>query len=153
MKKTLFTLALFCSASLLSGQTAANAFVDGEDAVSYRQATFQTIRFNLVDINDMFRGNVPYDLERVQRRAEALATLSQLPWEAFNIPGADHASGKVKAELWQNLEDFNSRGDKFAADAAALHEAAQAGDRRQIQGAFREFANNCKACHDNYRAD
>lgn len=153
MKKIVFTLALLYSASLFSGQAAANAFVEGEDAVSYRQAAFQTIRFNLVDINDMFRGNVPYDVERVQRRAAALAALSQLPWEAFNIPGADHASGKVKAELWQNLADFNSRGEKFAADAAALHLAAQAGERREIQSAFREFANNCKACHDKYRAD
>lgn len=153
MKKALISVALLCSGALFSQTTQANAFVNGEDAVSYRQAAFQTIRFNLVDINDMFRGNVPYDLERVQRRAEALTSLTQLPWEAFNIPGADHASGKVKAALWQNLDDFNQRGDKFVADAAALHEAAQSGDRRAIQGAFREFANNCKACHDNYRAD
>ncbi|MCC5853016.1 MAG: cytochrome c [Alkalimonas sp.] len=153
MKKSLIAIALLCSGIVFSQSSHANAFVNGEDAVTYRQATFQAIRFNLVDINDMFRGNVPYDLERVQRRAEALATLSQLPWEAFNFPGADHASGKVKAALWQNLEDFNQRGEKFAADAAALHQAAQGGERREIQGTFREFANNCKACHDNYRAD
>lgn len=153
MKKTLLTIALLCSTSLLSTPAVGNAFVDGEDAVRYRQAAFQTIRFNLVDINDMFRGNVPFDMERVQRRAEALATLSQLPWEAFTIPGADHASGKVKAELWQNIADFTSRGEKFATDAATLHQASLSGDRREVQAAFREFANNCKACHDNYRAD
>lgn len=153
MKKNLLSIALLCSCVMLSQPALANAFENGEDAVTYRQAAFQMIRFNLVDINEMFRGNVPYDVERVQRRAEALATLTQLPWEAFTIPGADHASGKVKAALWQNLDDFNKRGEKFAADAAALHEAAQGGERRAIQGAFREFANNCKACHDNYRAD
>lgn len=151
MKKAL--IATLLSTTLCMPAIAATAFTDGKDAVSYRQASFQLIRHNMGDIQDMIRGNVPFDAERVQRRAEALALLSQLPWETFTVPGTQEADGKVKPAIWDNLPDVKERGEKMAADAAALLAAAKTTEQAEIRKAFGDFARNCKACHDKYKAD
>lgn len=149
MKKILITTLL--SATMCLPAIAATAFTDGKDAVSYRQASFQLIRHNMGDIQDMIRGNVAFDAERVQRRAEALALLTQLPWETFHVEGNKEAGGSVKAAAWDNLADIQERGDKMAADAAALLVAAKTAEQAEIRKAFGDFARNCKACHDKYK--
>lgn len=148
MKKPL--TALLCLAALSLPAIAGNAFVDAEDSIEYRQATFQLIRHNLGDIAAMVKGEINYDAARVNKRVTALATLTTLPWEAFSVPGADKG-GKAKAAIWQNLEDFTSRSEKLIADAAALKVAADSNDQAEVRKAFGNFARNCKACHDKYK--
>ncbi|MBV2128847.1 c-type cytochrome [Arsukibacterium indicum] len=149
MKKALFAgvAALVISAPL----TAATAFTDAADAVKYRQAAFQLIRHNMADINEMIKGEVPFDAKRVQKRADALVMVTTLPWEAFQVAGTEQGGGDAKADIWQNLADFLERGEKLAADASTLQAAAQTGDQNELRKAFGNFARNCKACHDNYK--
>ncbi|WP_027671560.1 c-type cytochrome [Rheinheimera baltica] len=149
MKKQLIT-ALFISIVSTSA-SAGSAFSDAKDSVTYRQASFQLIRHNMADIADMLKGEVSYDAERVTKRATALATLTSLPWEAFTVPGAEQGGGDAKAAIWQNLDDFNSRGAKLVSDAATLKAAADAGDQAETRKAFGNFARNCKACHEQYK--
>ncbi len=151
MKKLLIISAVLTSLSL--PLFAGSAFTDSADAIEYRKASFQLIRHNMMDLGDMIRGNVPYDAARVQKRANALAAVTTLPWEAFTVPGADKASGDAKAEIWSNLQDFNSRADKFQQDALQLQTAAKGSDQAAVKAAFATFAKNCKACHDKYKAD
>ena len=149
MKKPLVATLLFTLCS--SAAMAKSAFTDAGDSVQYRQSAFQMIRHNMADIGDMLKGEVNYDAARVAKRATALATLTTLPWEAFTVPGAEQGGGDAKAEIWQNLQDFNSRGEKLAADAQLLKTAADSGDQAEIRKAFGSFARNCKACHDDYK--
>ncbi|WP_419571656.1 c-type cytochrome [Rheinheimera sp.] len=149
--KNLFILIALSTAS--TGALAASAFSDAEDAVSYRQHSFQLIRHNFADLGDMVKGQVPFDAERAKRRAAALVSLTTLPWEAFEVPGADKAESSAKADIWQNLQDFKQKAEKFQADAAALNTAASSGSLDQIKPAVMAFAKNCKACHDKYKAD
>lgn len=149
MKKPLLAavlLTLTCGAA-----NAGSAFTDAKDSVTYRQAAFQLIRHNMADIADMLKGEVNYDANRVTQRATALATLTTLPWQAFAVPGTEQGGGDAKAEIWQNLQDFNSRGEKLATDALALKAAADSGERAEVRKAFGAFARNCKACHDDYK--
>ena len=149
MKKPLLT-ALVLSVIPVAAN-AGTAFNDAKDAVEYRQSAFQLIRHNMADIGDMIKGDVAYDAERVTKRATALATLTTLPWEAFTVPGTENGGGDAKAEIWQNLQDFNSRADKFIADAQALKVAALGADQAEVRKAFGSFARNCKACHQEYK--
>lgn len=151
MKKAVISLALPTLLMLSAASDAATAFTDAGDAVKYRQAVFQLIRHNMGDINEMLRGDVTYDVERVQKRATALASLSQLPWEAYTVPGTEKGGGDSKAAVWTNLSDFLERGDKLTADASDLKTAADTGDQAAIRRAFGAYARNCKACHDLYR--
>jgi cytochrome c556 len=148
MKKPLLITLLFSLVSL--PVNAGSAFADAEDSVKYRQSAFQLIRYNMADIAAMLKGEVNYDAERVSKRANALATLTTLPWEAFTLPGLEHGSD-AKAEIWQNLQDFNQRAEHLSADAMALKTAAQSGEQRKVGKALTAFARNCKACHDEYK--
>lgn len=152
MKQPLIT-ALLSLVILSPSVFAASAFSDAKDAVDYRQAAFTLIRHNMADIADMLKGNVPYDNDRVSQRATALASLTTLPWHAFTVPGAEQGGGEAKAAIWQNLQDFTERGNKLAADAARLQQAANTNDQAEVKKAFSTFARNCKACHDKYKAD
>jgi len=149
MKKPLLAALILASTSI--AVNAATAFNDAKDAVDYRQSAFQLIRHNMADIGDMIKGDVAYDAARVTKRATALATLTTLPWEAFNVPGTESGGGDAKAAIWKNLQDFTSRADKFVADAQALHVAAQSGNEAEVRKAFGTFARNCKACHQEYK--
>jgi cytochrome c556 len=144
MKKSLIAALVIAVASPVV--FAASVFSDAKDSVEYRQAAFQLIRHNMADIGDMVKGDITYDTERVAERAKALATLTTLPWYGFTVEGGD-----AKADIWQNLADFESRGAKLASDAALLHTAALTGDQAEVRRAFGTFARNCKACHDKYK--
>lgn len=147
-------LFIFVSLSLSSAAAlAGSAFTDAEDSVTYRQHSFQLIRHNFVDLGDMMRGKVPFDAKRAEKRANALATLTTLPWEAFEVPGADKVKSEAKVEIWKNLKDFQNKAQQFQSDALALQTAAKSGDQATIKPAFGNFAKNCKACHDQYKAD
>ena len=132
---------------------AASAFSDGKDAVAYRQQAFQLIRHNTADIGDMMQGKVTFDQARLQRRVDALVSLTTLPWEAFEVAGANKASGDAKAEIWTDAADFKAKAEKFQAAAIALQTAAKSQDQAKIKAAFMDFRGNCKACHDKYKAD
>jgi cytochrome c556 len=139
----------------LSGAVhAESAFTNADDALKYRKASFSLIRHNTADIADMVvKGAVPFDAKRVQKRADALAALTTLPWDAFAVPGAEQKPGDTKAEAWKNNADFTKRAQSFVADAKALQVAANGGDQAAIKAAFIAFSKNCKACHEQYKAD
>lgn len=149
MKKPLITTLILSVASVSA--YAGSAFSDAKDSVEYRQAAFQLIRHNMADIGDMIKGEVAYDAARVSKRATALASLTTLPWDAFSVAGTEQGGGDAKASIWQNLQDFNSRGEKLVADAQLLKTAADSGDQAEVRKAFGTFARNCKACHDQYK--
>jgi cytochrome c556 len=149
MKKPL--LVTFLLSAITLPVIAGTAFSDAKDSVEYRQAAFQLIRHNMADIAAMLKGEVSFDAARVNKRASALAELTTLPWEAFSVPGTEHGGGEAKAEIWQNLQDFNSRADKLIADAATLKTAALSADQAELRKAFGNFARNCKACHEQYK--
>ncbi|CAI3793829.1 c-type cytochrome [Rheinheimera sp. MM224] len=147
-------LFIFLSLGLSSAAAlAGSAFTDAEDSVTYRQHSFQLIRHNFMDLSDMMRGKVPFDAKRAEKRADALAALTTLPWEAFEVPGADKIKSEAKAEIWKNLQDFQKKAGQFQSDALALQAAAKTGDQATIKPAFGNFAKNCKGCHEQYKAD
>lgn len=148
MKKPLYITFLLLLVTLSAN--AGSAFTDASDSVKYRQAAFQLIRYNMADIGAMLKGETDYDAARLTKRATALATLTTLPWEAFTLPGLEHGS-EAKAEIWQNLQDFNQRAKQLSIDATALNAAADSGDQAGVKQAFAAFARNCKACHDEYK--
>lgn len=151
MKKPLFAVILLSLTSASPVAFPGNAFTDAKDSIAYRQAAFQLIRHNMADIAGMLKGEINYDSARLNKRATALATLTTLPWEAFSVPGTGQGGGDAKAEIWQNLQDFQSRGQKLASDAQALKTAADSGEQAEVRKAFGAFARNCKACHDEYK--
>lgn len=146
MKTVFITAALL----LASSAQATSIFKDNDDAIAYRQAAFTTIRYNMGALGDMAKGKTPFDAAQFQQRANNLALLTTLPWEAF-IAGSDKGKTDAKAEVWQDRATFDGKAKKFMEYAQALATAAQSGDEQASKAAFMTFAKACKDCHNSFK--
>lgn len=148
MKKNILLSVLLSTLTLSAN--AQSMFEKSEDAIEYRKSTFQLIRFQIGDMGDMLKGKVAFDAERFQKRADAAATLSALPWEAFT---RDSQKGDTSAlpAIWTDRATFDKKAAKFAEYAEALAIAAKSGDKKEIGPAFRNWAKGCKDCHKSFK--
>ncbi|OHU84615.1 cytochrome C [Pseudoalteromonas amylolytica] len=148
MKKLLLlavTLAGFTATS-----QANNLFEASEDAIEYRKAAFQLIRYQIGDMGDMLKGKVPFDAKRFAERAENAAQLSSMPWEAF-IEGSDKGNTDALPAIWSDRETFDKKAQAFAKYAQELAVAAKSGDKKIIGAAFKNWAKGCKDCHKPFK--
>ena len=83
----------------------------------------------------------------VKRKEDGLALLKRARDE-FKVEGYD----QTWPEIWENMEDFESKMADLRAATEALEEAAESGDREQIAEAFAAAGGACKACHDEYKS-
>ena len=148
MKKMILLGALLSSLSLSAN--AQSMFEKSEDAIEYRKATFQLIRYQIGDMGDMLKGKVPFDAKRFEKRANAAATLSALPWEAFTNDSQKGDTSALPA-IWNDRATFDKKAAKFAEYAQALATAAKSGDKKEIAPAFRNWAKGCKDCHKSFK--
>lgn len=136
--------------SLSLSANAQSMFEKSEDAIEYRKATFQLIRYQIGDMGDMLKGKVPFDAKRFEKRANAAATLSALPWEAFTNDSQKGDTSALPA-VWNDRATFDTKAAKFAEYAKALATAAKSGDKKEIAPAFRNWAKGCKDCHKSFK--
>ncbi|RJE77373.1 cytochrome C [Pseudoalteromonas sp. MSK9-3] len=137
--------------SALSANVAANSLFEApEDAIEYRKAAFQLIRYQIGDMGDMLKGKVPFDAQRFAQRANNAASLSSMPWEAFTT-GSDKGDTSALPAVWSERAKFDEKAQSFAKYAKALAVAAQSGDKKVIAPAFRNWAKGCKDCHKSFK--
>ncbi|MBE0366687.1 c-type cytochrome [Pseudoalteromonas aurantia] len=147
--KKLIILSAFLSA--ISTNVAANSLFDEpEDAIEYRKAAFQLIRYQIGDMGDMLKGKVPFDADKFAQRANNAASLSSLPWEAFTA-GSDKGDTSALPAIWSDRAKFDAKAKSFAEYAQALAVAAQSGDKKTIAPAFKNWAKGCKDCHKSFK--
>ncbi|WP_290783850.1 cytochrome c [Halomonas sp.] len=144
------------SAALLTSASAQALEVD--KAIEYRQDALRVMAFQIGPLGDMAQGNIDYDADEFALRANNLASLAHLPWEAFiegSLQGDDHGvDTDALAKIGDEWDGFRQRQETFQQESATLAQMVDDGEefnalRRQV-GAV---ANSCKACHDDYRAD
>jgi cytochrome c556 len=128
--------------------TALAQFTKSEDAIKYRSATFVVIGHHFSRIGAVVKGEKPFDKNEVATNAAIVASLAQLPWQAF---GPETEGGKSLPEIWKEMDKFKASGEKMQKAVADLNTAAKSGDLDSIKKAFGEAGKSCKACHDNYR--
>ena len=147
--KKLIALSVFLTT--LSTTVAANSIFEApEDAIEYRKAAFQLIRYQIGDMGDMLKGKVPFNAEQFAQRANNAAALSKMPWEAFT-PGSDKGDTSALPAIWSDRAKFDKKAQQFAKYANALAAAAQTGDKKTIAPAFKNWAKGCKDCHKSFK--
>ncbi|WP_446727638.1 c-type cytochrome [Pseudoalteromonas sp. S16_S37] len=129
---------------------ASSLFESNEDAIEYRKAAFQLIRYQIGDMGDMLKGKVPFDAKRFEQRANNAAQLSTIPWEAF-IAGSDKGDTDALPAVWSDRETFDKKAQMFAQYAQELAVAARSGDKAVIGPAFQNWAKGCKDCHKSFK--
>ncbi|EGN74337.1 cytochrome c556 [Idiomarina sp. A28L] len=148
------TAVITVTALQYSAPATADAFADAEDAVKYRQSAFSLIRENFGHMAGMVRGEIEFDAESFQKRAEALKHLSYIPFDGFS--GAGHGvteNSDALPSIWENWGDFSEKSEAFNKAAHELATASQSGDLRSIRPKFMATARTCQQCHEGYRAD
>ncbi len=148
MKKTIISLGLAAAVIAALPLTASAQFAKKEDAIKYRQSAFALMGNHMGRIGAVTKGEVPFNTAEVQKSAQLIATLSELPWAAFG-PGTE--GGKANPAIWKEGDKVKAGADKFMKAAADLNTAAKSGNLEQIKKAFGATGQTCKACHDSYK--
>ncbi|SDI02389.1 c-type cytochrome [Lutimaribacter saemankumensis] len=122
-------------------------------AQSAREAQMGLYAFNLGLLGDMAKGTVPYDAAAAQAAASNLAALTALDQSRLWPEGSDEMSieTRAKAEIWDNMDDFMTKGDDLMKAAAAMADVAGNG-LEAVQGQIGAVGGACGACHKAYRA-
>lgn len=129
-----------------------NAFNSGENAVEYRQKALSVMKENFAAMAAMVKGEVDYNADFFQRRANDFEKMSGIPWAGFAVEGAMPGDNSdALTEIWDNWEDFQQRANDLQQYAAKLAEVSQQGSLESIKPVFMNAAKTCKGCHDNYK--
>jgi cytochrome c556 len=131
---------------------AALAQVKPEVLVKQRQSAMTLQGKYFGPLGGMAQGRAPFDAKIVQRNADYLAVLSQMPWDGFD-PSTKDAGVKTAAlpEIWSNPGKFKEAAERLQSEASKLQSVAKSGDENAIKGQIGAVAKACANCHDNFR--
>jgi cytochrome c556 len=155
----LMASALIASADAQNAPPAAPAAASGPSptklAVENRRAAYTLIGNSFRWFGAVAKGAAPYDEAEATKRAARIAFLSAIPAESFpegsNVGEPD---SKAKADIWSNRSDFDKKLRDFQAHAAELVEvnAKEKGATDVLKAAVAALGQDCKGCHDSYKA-
>ncbi|MDM8358447.1 c-type cytochrome [Pandoraea communis] len=146
-----FTFAVAALAVAVVPALAQAQFAKPDDAVEYRQSALFLLGNHFGRMGAVVKGDAPFNKDDVAKNAELVASLSKLPWPAFE-GGQTTAKSKAKPEVFSDKVKFQQAAEKMETAVAKLNTVAKGGDLASIKTAFGEAAQTCKSCHDGFRA-
>lgn len=142
---TRFALALALALVLPAG-----ALIARESPIEQRQELMKMNGRSAKTAGDMVKGEVPYDADAA---AEAMRTIVADMEEFPTLFPEGTETGfetEAKATIWTDRDGFEAAAAKLREEAEAAAAAAEAG-LEAFQVAFNQAAQNCRACHEEYR--
>lgn len=98
----------------------------------------------------MTQGRMPYDAKIVQRNADYLAVLSQLPWDDFQQHSLGLKNTRAKEEIILDEAKFKSRAEQLQSEIQKLQAAAKSGDQNAVRTAASAVGKTCNSCHEDF---
>ncbi len=131
---------------------AASAYGAGHSPIAQRQEAMKAIGGQMRTLGGMAQGKVAYDdfavLSALEIMRDAATTARPLFANGDN-PGAE--TTRAKPEIWAADSDFDARlGQLIASLNTAI--TAEPADLASFGPLFGAIAQNCKGCHEKYRA-
>ena len=123
-----------------------------EPLQSLRQSYFAIVGMTFGPMGDMVKGKIEWNDAQFAAWADDLASVSKVSVERGFAPGSEKGKTRAKPAIWENTDDFEQKLANFRSEAAALAEAANAGDKAATVEQFKQTGDTCKACHDNYKS-
>lgn len=124
-----------------------------ERAIEYRKAVYTVLGGNWGPIGQMVAGRMPFNGPVAAKSATRAAQIAAMAVDAYPDVSKD-GNTKAKPEIWTNRAEFDKinkdLSDHTAALAALLAKDTTGGDA--FKAAATAVANDCKACHDKFRA-
>ena len=123
-------------------------------AIENRKAVYTLIGNNFKPLGAVLKGS-PYDAATIQKSITRLVFLSGLLDDAFpEVSNVGEPDTKAKSDIWTSRADFDKKTKDFQTHLIALQvlndtdkEATEA-----FKTAATAIGQDCKACHDAYRA-
>jgi cytochrome c556 len=148
VKRTVVAAAAAIALGAIAGAAFAQAKPDV--LVKQRQAAMTLISKYFGPLGAMAQGKAPFNAQTVQRNADYLAALSQMPWDGFHPSTADEKS-RAKPELFKESGKVKELVERFQGEVNKLQTAAKGGDEGAIKSQIGAVGKACGACHDAYR--
>jgi cytochrome c556 len=98
----------------------------------------------------MAQGRAPYDAKTVERNANYLSVLSQLPWDDFQPHSLGLQNTRAKEEIAKEQDKFKAGVEQLQAEVQKLQAAASKGDESAVKAAAPAVAKVCNNCHENF---
>ena len=148
MKKSLLAAAVIVALGAVGG--AAFAQVKPEILVKQRQAAMTLQGKYFGPLGGMAQGKVPYDAKIVQRNADYLVALAQMPWDGFD-PSTKGEKSRALPALWEQPGKVKEAIDRFQSEISKLQQVSKGGDEGAIKAQIGAVGKACAGCHDNFR--
>ena len=148
MKKSLLAAAAIVALGAMGG--AALAQVKPDVLVKQRQSAMTLIGKYFGPLGGMAQGKVPYNPSIVQRNAEYLHALSQMPWDGFD-PSTKGEKSRALPALWEQPGKVKEAIDRFQSEVGKLQQVSKGGDEGAIKAQIGAVGKACANCHDNFR--
>ena len=126
-------------------------FAKPEDAIKYRQSVMFLIAQHFKRMGDVVKGKAEYDKEAFSANADVVKMLATLPWDAIMEPGTDKGDTTMTSAVFDKPAQLNKIAESLEADTAMLASTAKSGDLNAIKVQFGKVAQNCGACHKQFR--
>jgi cytochrome c556 len=123
-------------------------------AVGYRKAIFTLIGANFRPLGALLKDDGPYDAADINKRITRVLFLSGFLNEAFpDISNVGEPDSKAKPEIWTNRAEFDKKLKEFQDNLVVLSDvnAKEKGYTEPLKTALGAVAQNCKACHDDFK--
>ena len=149
MTKTQIALAAMLT---LGGLAAGGALAQGAggDPIALRQGHFKELAAAVREPGGMLRGQVSFDLAKVQGALRTISTNAQKNVDLF--PDASRTTTAKTAALpviWEKKAEFEALFRKLDADAKGALERIK--DEASFKAEFPKVLSNCGACHNTFR--
>jgi cytochrome c556 len=155
MRKTLSAVAILatlftCSAIAKEASSEKHA----KTSTEFRQALLQLVRSNMGPLGGMAKGQIPYDADAMQKYGLRIQQLGTMLPDYFETDTRKFSVKTDAAEdIWENMNDFNSKAQDMVDAATSLQSVAAEGDEAKFRAAIGAIGSTCKACHDKYKTD
>lgn len=150
-------ICLMCGLIFAGAVGAQNAPTPGEraqEAVDTRKAVFKLLKFNLVPLIGMARGQVEVDTAKVEKSAVNISQLGAMITATFQ---ADTREFDLETEaldvIWEDMDGFEEKAADLVKRADELAKIAASGDKDATRKAIGATGQGCGGCHDNFREE
>ena len=120
-------------------------------AIKYRQGIMQAQGWQMGVLNQMAKGEIPYNKDQAVRAATFVNELVKMSWEGY-VPVSDTGNTKAKPEIWKDKAKFDKFAQEVQAETPKLVAAANSGDVAQLRTAIGAVGKVCSNCHDEFRS-
>ena len=124
-----------------------------ERAIEYRQAVYKVVAGNFGPLSQVAQGKAEFKGELASKQAARLAQIATFVGDAYPDVSRE---GKTRAlpAIWSNRAEFDQLVQDFTAHTRTLADVAEnsssAGE--ELKAAVAAVGNDCKACHEKFRA-